>query len=58
MSTNVNSQSIMDANILPNFLDWLNNLRTFLKRERLVYVLVKLLSQSLAIDAPESVHKA
>ena len=57
MSTNVNSQSIMDANILtgPNFLDWLKNLRIVLKRERLAYVIVEPLPESLATDAPEMV---
>ena len=60
MSTNVNSQSIMDANILtgPNFLDWLKNLRIVLKRERLAYVIVELLPQSPAVDALGSVQRA
>ena len=50
----------MDANKLfePNFLDRLKNLRIVLKRERLVYVLVKPLPQSLANDALESVQRA
>ena len=49
MSTNVNSQSIMDANILtePNFLDWLKNLRIVLKKEILAYVIVEPLPESL-----------
>ena len=57
MSTNVNSQSIMDVNILtkPNFLDWLKNLRIVLKRERLAYVVVEPLPESPVADAPESV---
>ena len=57
MSMNVNSQSIMDANILigPNFLDWLKNLRIVLKRERLAYVIIEPLPESLATDAPEMV---
>ena len=57
MSTNVNSQSIMDVNILtkPNFLDWLKNLRIVLKRERLAYVVIEPLPESPAADAPESV---
>ena len=48
----------MDANILtkPNFMDWLKNLRIVLKRERLAYILVKPLPQSLAIDASETVQ--
>ena len=60
MSTNVNSQSTMDANILtePNFLDLLKNLRIVLKRERLLYVIVEPLPQSPAADAPESVQRA
>ena len=58
MSTNVNSQSIMDGNILtgPNFLDWLKNLRIVLKRERLTYVIIEPVPQCLAADAPESVQ--
>ena len=60
MSTNVNSRSAMDANILiePNFLDWLKNLRIVLKRERLAYVITKPLPESPAFDAPESVQRA
>ena len=60
MSTNVNSQSIMDANILsePNFLDWLKNLRIVLKKERLTYVIVEQLLESPTADAPESVQRA
>ena len=60
MSTNVNSQSIMDANILtkPNFLDWLKNLKTIVKRERLTYVIVEPLPQSPIVDAPEIIQKA
>ena len=60
MSMNVNLQSIMDANILtgPNFLDWLKNLRIVLKRERLAYVIIEPLPQSLAVDAPESFQGA
>ena len=57
---NVNSQSIMDANILtePNFLGWLKNLRLVLKKEILAYVIVKPLLESLVTDAPESVQRA
>ena len=57
MSTNVNMQSIRDANILtePNFLDWLKNLRIVLKREKLAYVIIEQLLESPAIDALESV---
>ena len=57
MSTNVNLQSITDANILtgPNFLDWLKNLRIVLKKERLSYVTVEQLPQFLVVDALESV---
>ena len=60
MSTNVNLRSIMDAEKLtsPNFLDWLRNLRIVLKMERLTYVLVETLSQSLAINASEIVQRA
>ena len=60
MSTNVNSQLIMDANKLTgtNFLDWIKNLRIVLTRERLVYVLVEPLLQSSAVDAFESVQRA
>ena len=60
MSTNVNLQSIMDANKLTgsNFLDWLKNLRIVFKRERLAYVLVEPLPQSLAANALESVQRA
>ena len=54
MSMNVNSQSIMDANILtrPNFLDWQKNLRIVLKRERLAFVIIESLPKSLIADAP------
>ena len=57
MSTNVNMQSIMDANILtwPNFLDWLKNLRIVLKNERLAYVIVEPLLESPAANAPTSI---
>ena len=57
MSTNVNMQSIRDANILtePNFLDWLKNLRIVLKREKLAYVIIEKLLESPTIDALESV---
>ena len=57
MSTNVNTQTIMDANILtgPNFLDWLKNLRIVLKRERSAYVIDEPIPKSPAVDAPESV---
>ena len=60
MSTNVNLQSIMDANKLTgrNFLDWLKNLRIVLKRKILGYVIVEPLSQSLAVDAYERVQRA
>ena len=60
MSTNVNSRSIMDAKKLtrPNFLDLLKNLKIVLKRERLTYVLVKSLPQSLTVDASESIQSA
>ena len=60
MSTNVNSQSIMDANKLtgPNFLDWLKNLRIVFKRERITYILVEKLPQSPVVDASETVHRA
>ena len=60
MSMNVNTQSIMDANIWiePNFLDWLKNLRIVLKRERLAYVIVETLPQSPADDAPKSLQRA
>ena len=60
MSTNVNSQSEMDANILTglNFLDWLKNLRIVLKMERLTYVIVKPIPESLVADAPKSVQRA
>ena len=60
MSTNVNLRSIMDAEKLtsPNFLDWLRNLIIVLKMERLAYVLVETLSQSLAINAYEMVQRA
>ena len=54
MSMNVNSQSIMDANILtkPNFLDWLKNFRIVLKKEILAYVIVEPLPESPVVDAP------
>ena len=60
MSMNVNSQSIMDANILtgPNFLDWLKNLRIVLKRERLADVIVEPLLESSAADALERFQRA
>ena len=60
MTTDVNSQSIMDANILigPNFLDWVKNLRIVLKRARLAYVINKPLPKSPAINAPESFQGA
>ena len=60
MLTTMNSRSIMDANKLIefNFLDWLNKLRIVLKRERLAYVLVEPLPQSLVADASERVHRA
>ena len=60
MSTNVNSQSEMDANILTglNFLDWLKNLRIVLKMERLTYVIVKPIPESPVADAPKSVQRA
>ena len=60
MSTNVNSQSIMDANVLtrPNFLDWLKNLRIVLKRKRLAYVIIESLLESPTVDAPESIQRA
>ena len=60
MSTNVNLEAIMDANILtgPNFLDRLKNLRIVLKKEILAYVIVEPLPKSLATDAPESVQRA
>ena len=60
MSTNVNSQSIMDANILtrPNFLDLLKNLRIVLKKERLTYVIIEPLPESPAVDALESLQRA
>ena len=60
MSTNVNSQSRMDANILtrPNFLDLLNNLRIVLKKERLTYVIIEPLPESPAADTPESLQRA
>ena len=60
MSTNVNSQMIMDANILtgPNFLDWLKNLRIVFKREKLAYVIIEPLLESPTVDAPESVQRA
>ena len=59
MSTNVNSQSIIDANILtgPNFLDWLKNLRIVLKRERLADVIVEPLLESSATDALERAYQ-
>ena len=43
MSTIVNSQSMMDANILIrlNFLDSLKNLKIVLKKERLSYAIVE-----------------
>ena len=60
MSTNVNTQSIMDTNIFtgPNFLDRLKNLRIVLKREKLAYVNIEPLLESPAADAPESVQRA
>ena len=60
MTTNVNTQSIMDANILtgPNFLDWLKHLRIALKEERLAYVIIEPIPESLVVDAPESVQRA
>ena len=60
MLMNVNSQSIMDANKLtgPNFLVWIKNLRIVLKRERLSYILIEPLPQSLATDASETVQRA
>ena len=60
MPTNVNLQLIMDANksIGSNFLDLLKNLRIVLKRERLAYVIVESLLQSLATDAFESIQRA
>ena len=60
MTTNVNTQSIMDANILtgPNFLDWLKLLRIALKEERLAYVIIEPIPESLVVDAPESVQRA
>ena len=59
-SNHVNSQLIMNANKLigPNFLDLLKNLRIVLKRERLAYVLVESLLQSLATDAFKSIQRA
>ena len=50
----------MDANILtgPKFLDWLKNLRIVLKKERLAYVIVEPLPESLVADTPESVQRA
>ena len=57
MSTNANMQTIMDDNILtgPTFLDWLKNLRVALEREKLAYVIMKSILESLAVGAPESV---
>ena len=57
---NVNTQSIIDANILTglNFLDWLKNLRLVLKRERLAYVMIDPLTKSPTVDAPKSVQRA
>ena len=60
MSTNVNSQSIMDVNILigPYFLDWLKNLRIVFERERLAYVIIEPLPKSPATDALENIQRA
>ena len=60
MSTIVNSQSIMDANILigPKFLHWLKNLRIVLKRERIVYILIEPLPLSPTVDAFETVQRS
>ena len=60
MSTNVNSQSAMDANILtrPNFLDWLKNLKIVFKKERLTYVITEPLPECTTANAPKSVQRA
>ena len=60
MSTNVNLQSIMDANkfIGVNFMDWLRNLRIVLKAERITYILDGPLPKSPAIDASYEDHMA
>ena len=42
----------------PNFLDWIRNLRIFLKGERLAYVLDVPLQESLATDAFEEIQRA
>ena len=55
MSSTVNLRSILDANKLTdaNFMDWLRNLRIFLKADRVAYVLDGPLPESPAIDASE-----
>ena len=60
MSTIVNLQSILDANLLtrPNFLDWLKNLRIVLDEEKLAYVITKPIPGSSIVDAPKSVQRA
>ena len=60
MSMNANVQMIMDGNVLtePNFLDWLNNLRIVLKREKLAYVIKEPVLESPATNTPESVQRA
>ena len=60
MSTNMNLRSIVNAKKLtgPNFLDWLKDLRIVLERERLSYVLVEPLPQSLVADALVRVQRA
>ena len=57
MSSKVNLRSIPDDNKLtgPNFMDWLRNLRIFLKGERLAYVLDMPLLESPTIDASKEV---
>ena len=49
----MNLRSILDANkfIGANFINWLRNLRIFLKIERIAYVLVVLLPESPTVDA-------
>ena len=60
MSTNVNTQTIMDDKLLtgPNFLDWLKNLRIVLNEKELAYVITKPIPGSPIADAPESVQRA
>ena len=58
MSSALSLRSILDAHKLtgPNYADWLQNLRIFLRAEKLDYVLNSPLPQAPAEDAHNDEH--